>query len=255
MHNTDLNIFYSGGSGGFYFLHCLLMQGTHFAWFPKLAEHTSHPDLRLLESSYNNIKDSSWPDYEWYFKNGNNGQNELIAAESQWAYNPEVVPGWFNKQFDLVHTRQWNVNTDQWKSTEIWPVNNNTLISNCIDRDYKIFFTCGDVDQWLTFPGKKIVLFTDITTQLRMSMYKKAWLYQTTPATFSSVKKILKTSKEYKEFRVSNPTANALAHAEQSIYLQDFVKVMLNSTVEQQTFTKHWLSNHPVALLNKCNLG
>jgi hypothetical protein len=226
----------------------------HYSWFQKLASHGPHPDLRLSKTSYENIRSSQWPEYDWYFKNGNNNNDELIAAEIQWAQNPEVVPGWFDQQFELIHSHQWNIDPNWWKSTEVWPDNENTLMSKCVDRPYRIFFTCADVNQWLSLPGKKIVLFTDVETQLRLAMYKKAWVY---PVTFSGIKKALRVSKKHKNFNVSRLTSDALVYAEESVYLQDFVKEMLSgaATGQQQRFTKQWLSSHPASLLNRCNLG
>lgn len=218
MYNTDLNIFYSGASGGFYLLHCLLMQGMHHSWFPKLTDDDNFKSIEKRQ-------------------------------------NIETAPGSFEKNFQLVHTHQWNLKLDQWKSTEVWPVNSKTRMTTCVDRPYKIFLTCNRVAEWLTFPGKKIVLFTDVRTQIRFAMYKKAWEYNK-PSTFSRTKNILRTAKKYKEYDVSAAAFNALVHADQSIYLQDFVKEMSSkiATNQQQNFTRHWLSNHPDMLLDRCGL-
>lgn len=258
MFDSDLNIFYAGGSGGFYFLHCLLLNKQHFCWFPEQSKIMPHPALRLRKEDYSNIKDSNWLEYNDYLVQGNQGNPELISAEMQWAFNPEVAPGWFDQQFAAVHSKNWHINTQSWKSTEIWPNNEKTLSSCCADRKYKIFFTCNDLEQWAMLPGKKIVLFTDVATQIRLSMYKKAWIYRDAgQKIFDKTKNTLRKSEKYKQCAVSRLAFVALQQAEDSIKLQDFVELMQSDSAneQQRQFTQLWLSHHTEDLLRRCQLG
>lgn len=256
MFDSDLNVFYSGGSGGFYFLHCLLMNQRHFCQFPTNIPCEYHPGLRLNESSYNNIKDASWPEYSYYLEHGSLTNTELRAAEMQWAKNPEIVPGWFDRVFESVHQQNWKINLAHWKSTEVWPKNQSTFDSSCYQRPYKIFYTCNDFEHWLQWPGKKIVLYTDIKTQTRLSMYKKAGNYVDSENTYSKTKNSLKTAKNYRGHLVGKKTMAALEQADHAVFLQDFVKSMLSpeSAPAQKDFTKFWLSQHPAELLRRSNL-
>lgn len=256
MFDSDLNVFYSGGSGGFYFLHCLLLGRQHFCRFPTEINFEYHPDLRLSESSYNNIKDPSWPEYSAYVQQSSLKNPELQNAEKQWAINPEVVPGWFDSVFESVHQHNWKINPNHWKSTEIWPNNQGTLNSECDRRPYRIFFTCNDVESWLQWPGKKIVLYTDVRTQTRLAMYKKAWKYTTAERTYSKTKISLTTAKPYQGHMVWDKALPALEQADSAVLLQDFVKSMLGteSTQAQKDFTEFWLAQHPTQLLRRSNL-
>ena len=256
MFDSDLNVFYAGGSGGFYFLHCLLMRQQHFCQFPTDLTYDYHSDLRLAASSYNNIKDPSWPDYDHYLKHGSESNAELRIAELQWAANPEVVPGWFDRVYQSVHQHNWSINPEHWKATEIWPNNLGTLNSKCVDRLYRIFFTCNDIESWQQWPGKKVVLYTDIRTQTRLAMYKKAWKYINPTKTFFKTKTSLKSAEYYNGDLVGDKVKIALEQADCTVRLQDFVKSMLSaeSNQQQKDFTKHWLSQHPIKLLRKCNL-
>jgi hypothetical protein len=256
MFDSDVNLFYSGGSGGFYFLHCLLMYQRHCCRFPTEISYDYHPGLRLSESSYNNIKDPSWPDYSYYLLHGSLDNIELQNAEIKWAVNPEIVPGWFDRVFDSVHQHNWNINTKQWKSTEIWPINYGTLDTSCDRRPYKIFFTCNDIESWMQWPGKKVVLYTDIRTQTRLAMYKKAWKYINPDRTYTKTKNGLRSARNYQGLMVGETAALALDQADHAISLQDFVKTMLGieATKAQRDFTKFWLSQHPTELLHRCNL-
>jgi hypothetical protein len=232
------------------------MKQQHFCQFPTDLEYEYHPDLRLTETSYNNIKDPSWPNYSYYFVHGSKNNEELRTEEMRWASNPEVVPGWFDRVYKSVHSHNWKINREHWKSTEIWPNNQGTLNSNCKDRSYKIFFTCNDLESWLQWPGKKIVLYTDVRTQTRLAMYKKAWKYINPEKKFSKTKNVLLSAKNYNGDLVVDKVKIALDQADSAVRLQDFVKSMLGteSTQEQKDFTKCWLSQHPVDLLHKCNL-
>lgn len=259
MFSSDLNVHYSGGSGGFYFLHCLLMQKQHFCWFLPQVSPIPGQKLRLAESDYNNVKDISWLSYSDYLRLGNQGNKELASAELKWASNPEEVPGWFDHQLDAVYSHNWNIRqpTD-WKTTEIWPVNQHTLQSNCADRKYKIFFTCNKVDEWVKWPGKKIWLYTDLRTQLRLAMYKKAWHYnKSAEKLFTRTKNIIKSAKMYRGDLVTKEAFDALEHAEHAVKLQDFVTQMLgeHSTQQQKAFTNQWLGYHSNNLRSRCKLG
>lgn len=264
MFDSDLNVFYPGGSGGYYFLHSLLLMNQHYCLFGfnnegvvLTATNDPHPDLRITESTYNNIKDPSWPDYNQYLLNGNCGNAELIDAECKWAFNPEVSPTWYDKELDLVRSYQWNIDPLQWKNTEVPPSNKRTISAACVSRKYRIFYSCNVISHWIGWPGKKILLFTDLETQIRMSMYKRAWLYNnTTSHPISITKGLLKNAKTYNGHRVSADMYRALQYADQVVYLQDYVKSMLNSEDEsQKKFTQFWLGLHPADLLRRCNLG
>lgn len=256
MFDSDLNIFYAGGSGGFYFLHCLLLNKQHFCWFDLPTKIIPHSGLRLRKEDYDNIRDPSWPNYEDYLVHGNQGNSELISAEMQWAYNPEVAPGWFDQQFGAVHSKNWNIDPQAWKSTEVWPINEKTLSSCCADRKYKIFYTPNNLTQWSKLPGRKIVLYTDISTQIRLSMYKKAWKYPNLK-TFSGMKNIRRTSRKYNDCAVDSVVSAALQRADYTVKLQDFVKLMMSDSAneQQRQFTQLWLNHHPADLLRRCGLG
>lgn len=70
----------------------------------------------------------------------------------------------------------WNV-TDhtQWKKSEVWPNNNSTL---SMPGDQKLFFHLNpSVDLWRSITEKKLLLYTDFASQLKLSKYKNAWVY------------------------------------------------------------------------------
>ena len=72
-----------------------------------------------------------------------------------------------NQNFDDIFENQWNISeTCNWKDTETWPDNDRTLQSNF---NNKIFFHCNDVGNFIKFPGRKVVVYTDLSTQWQMA--------------------------------------------------------------------------------------
>jgi len=120
--NDDLAIFYSGGSGGHYLLHWILLYKKHYTNFSTtelkdkfISQLTieQKSQLRLSMDSYQNIKDSKWPNYEYYLNNFDQFQTsiklELQQHHSTWG-EPTNLPHWFDYQFDHILQNQWIIN-------------------------------------------------------------------------------------------------------------------------------------------------
>jgi len=82
-----------------------------------------------------------------------------------------------DQEFSKIFHHQWNI-LDQinWKKQEIWPDNNGTLTSNFSN---KIYFLCNpELADVASFPGKRIMVYTDIETQFTLAITKKAhWFW------------------------------------------------------------------------------
>jgi hypothetical protein len=273
MLDQDLNIFYFGGSGGFYFLHYLLLYNKHYVCFNtdsvirqnflKTSAYLNR--LRLRDVDYANCRDPSWPDYEFYYKNFDQLelllQQELSELHDQHATNLEYLPGWFDYQLSRVIKHQWEINPGAWKSTETWPINDSTLVKCPVDREYKLYYTCNDIDQWLKYPGKKIVLYTDIRSQLRLAFYKKSWKFQIDHCMYKSkTRSILKSAIDFRNDWCYEELSRAIALSDQQIKLQEFVQnpkliTGAESTGAQINLHNQWLRNHPVDLLQRCQIS
>lgn len=110
----SLNLFYSGGSGGFLLLHLLLLSGKFYTSFKS------------------------------------------------------------DKSLDDIIDYQWNVSDhNRWKSTEIWPDNQQTKKDST--NLCKIYYWCNPIDFVSKIrPGLGLVLYTDINSQFELAFYKKA---------------------------------------------------------------------------------
>jgi len=78
------------------------------------------------------------------------------------------------QNFENIFKKQWDISDiGKWKSTETWPYNDATLNSNL---NNKIYYICNGYEFLPKYPGKMIVLYTDIETQCYLAMTKNAWL-------------------------------------------------------------------------------
>jgi hypothetical protein len=79
------------------------------------------------------------------------------------------------QDFKKIFQHQWNIiDKSQWKVNETWPDNTATKTSNFTR---KIYFTCNHNSSWQQMAGIKIVLYTDIKTQVWLAKFKRAFWF------------------------------------------------------------------------------
>lgn len=271
--NADLNIFYIGGSGGFFLLHNILLNDQHNIAIRDLNIESSfkkdNPDnctLELWQDDYERLKGVDWPSFSDYQNHKQSLTKKVLNAihesEKKHGLNAYRSPGYMQYVIDYVILNQWNVKGVNWKSKEVWPNNKcteQTIFS--VDKN-KIFFTCNDIDDWLRLPGKKIVLYTDVRSHLRLALYKKSNWFLSKNLNYNYFRKIvseeIKNAVEFNNIRITNNTARALDYADDCIYLQELIN---NPEIFNFTSTRHkdlhnkWLNNHPSKLLTKCHIA
>jgi len=78
---------------------------------------------------------------------------------------------------DQIIEIQWNItNPHAWKSTEFWP--NNLATKQLKTKKSKIYFFCNPIiDEVDKFPGKTVLLYTDKTSQIELSYFKRAFIF------------------------------------------------------------------------------
>jgi len=78
-----------------------------------------------------------------------------------------------NDQLDVIIDRQWNITDhNKWKDNEIWPDNNKTL---SMPESPKLFFYCSlPRSIWEELSGIKLLIYTDLASQIALCTYKKA---------------------------------------------------------------------------------
>jgi hypothetical protein len=198
-HEKNLNIFYDGGSGGFYLLHQLLITGQFICLF------------RQKTSDYDDIR---------------------------------------NKNFSVDRL-------ENWKKTELWP--DNKLLEKIKSKKRKIYFYCGDFPSWIKQEGFKLILWTDIHSQLRLACAKKASFFRE-DFPISRIKKVIKTSKN----NIIKEVYDNLELADANVKLQDIMTVNglekfldslgLKITEKNVEFLNQYLKLHPPMLLKKIGI-
>jgi len=217
----NAQLVYFGGTGGFFALWHILL-GTDYNCV-----------LRNTDQEYNDIKGSAWP-----------ALSELPAT----IFNlPDIVQEELtnNQEFKLMveqtmenrtmenrnsprsidskfYKPQWSVNEDRsrWKETENWPKN---LLTQKSSFKNKLFFQCNPfAEDIIADSNKKILLYTDIETQVMLAKNKHAWIYRgKTIEEFESVKN--PRTKKFNGFEVFHEVDKIAKLTDYQIRLQDVV--------------------------------
>jgi len=255
--DTDLNIFYEGGSGGFIFLHLVLLSKSYslsfhgdYDWFCKwVRQHMDDPgfqdyvdkNVTLLPDEYPENPDQiirhklNAVTREENFKQIYHDHDLLYSARL-----PEII------------NQQWDPDRTAWKNGEVWPDNQETKLLNERSDRNKIYFTLNHPSEWLNLPGFKIRVWTDIRSQIRLAWFKKAWFFvKAGHSTLMSHRKLIRFL-----IKRSNNSAglhNLCKHADAYIKLQD----LINSTDwnnDQLALLQCWRNQHPNKLLSKIGI-
>jgi hypothetical protein len=179
---------------------------------------------------------------------------------------------WFKHFKECIYPLQWDVN-DGWKNNENWPDNMKTLLQENYGKP-KIFFTCNEFNRWKNFPGKKVIIYTDIRTELRMSLFKQANHFLkskfvdgiiTKTIAVKGIRTVLRNPLEiYNNIEHRKGTQNMLDQSDIRINLQELIKnpekvlfdnFGLTLNEDQRNHIANWLSLHPKKLLQKINLA
>jgi hypothetical protein len=269
--NQDLNILYFGASGGFVFLHWLILLDRHYVSLPndesvtKKFREKFHETMPLDKTSYDSIKDPSWPDHAAYLKDfanlPENVKQETSTHYLNYADDIDNIHEWYRANCEAIIDKQWKP-SHWWKSTECWPDNTRTLQTFCAHKSWKIYFTCNEIETWLTFPGIKILLYTDLKTQSRMAAFKRAWYCHPDGnlSYIQSIKKLFKhQAVEFDGDLVFDQVLEASRHSNHNVKLQTFIMNPLLYFASyhdnyQKKLLSTWIRMHPKKLLAKISL-
>jgi hypothetical protein len=163
------------------------------------------------------------------------------------------------EDFESVFHKQWTIQDPaRWKSSETWP--NNAATAGAQTNLRKLFLHCNGGPGWDQHSGSKVLLYTDIETQLAMAEYKKAWCFHPdfvgTRDQTQVREAVIKDSVEIKGKLCWREVADKWTIANQTVYLQDIVsdcEVFLNSlnleyTSQHAQFVDQWVNLHPVEI-------
>jgi hypothetical protein len=219
--NQDLNLFYIGGHGGFFFLHLLILSGKYACKF--------YPD---------------------------SGDAEYVD--------------WFNNFKQTIYSKQW-APSNEWKQNESFPDNRSTLTSENYSKP-RIVYTCNWFGEWSILPGKKVIIYTDLETELRLSWHKKANIFYkhtyedsiiTIPQSIKKARFHYRNAETIDGVKYKRGLRELIEQADIRINLHELIHdpktVLFNNfgieyNEDQKAHIEHWLSLHPKKLLEKTKL-
>jgi hypothetical protein len=176
----------------------------------------------------------------------------LISKEFICFFHKEV-------NYDTIRFKNFNINSlNEWKNSEIIP--DNVITAQLKTKIKKIYFHNNDVDEWTKYSGKKILLYTDLKSQLRLCYAKKAGIFLNNKCSINEVKNVLNGKKNY----CYNNLDNEIFKDCYKIKLQDILTVSglekmlteLNCNLKQENidFLNYYLRLHPKKLLEKIGI-
>jgi hypothetical protein len=183
-------------------------------------------------------------------------QQHFCAFDQQPIHTAEQ----FDQQFERIKQQQWHdiPSMDQWKTVEHWPQNNLTQSLRMPDRA-RFFLTVNpSINDTKKYRAIKVLIYTDLATQLELSQLKRAWIYHpnynvpvTDDATWQT---------QYCGDTVSLEIPQLAQQCTVVCKLQDVVKTQAQILCEQlslpwndmhKQLVTHWLSLHPESVRQK----
>ena len=159
-------------------------------------------------------------------------------------------------------------NHNRWKDTELFPDNNLTLKFKKIEN--KIFYTVNDFENWFNYPGKKVLVYTDLYSQIRLNWYKKTkffyYLENKYEVFYPIAKKILLNNKiNNNNSELHFEINEAIKFADIKVKFQNLLttknlEVELNKfncdiSQENIDFMNYYVKLHPPKLLKKIGIN
>lgn len=165
--------------------------------------------------------------------------------------------------FQAVFEKQWDIkNPSNWKLSETRPNNASTAAAQT--NLNKLFLHCnngpGPGPGWHRHPGTKVLLYTDIHTQLALAEYKHAWCFHPSYVQARSHdtirSRVIEQTTHINQQLLYAPLANLWNVANIQIKLQDLVtngaavlqQLGVQYTEQHAEFTDQWIKLHPANL-------
>jgi len=258
-HNHNIyNIGYRGGSGGFLFLHFLLLSDQYYTdifdnvnfsdvitqqW--NISNHVNWKTTEFWPNNFKSINDNSGLDRIAYFCNPTTQeffQKKHSMDIMSLGYNDVKDPAWpaLTSVSDLVDLPMWIYDE----------------IYNTLDYKNTLAYLLGQVTV------KSVWLYTDIDSQNELAYYKKAYFYSNQP-TREKRQDLTTCTEIWNGVSVDKNAVYFLNNSDIQVKLQDLVNVpeslidcgLINNVNQKQyDLLKHWKSLHPPELLQKIGI-
>jgi hypothetical protein len=257
-HHNIYNIGYRGASGGFLFLHFLLLSDQYYT---DIFNNVNFSDVVAQQwnvSDHKNWKATEfWPDN---FKsiNDDSGLNRIA-----YFCNPSTREFFQKRQsMDTVSLGYNNVKDPAWPAL--------TSAADLVDLPKWIYDElCNTLDCKNTLSylleqttAKSVWLYTDINSQNELAYYKKAYFYHN-QLSREKIQDLTTYTEMWNGVSVDKSAVYFLNNSNIQVKLQDLVNVpeslidcgLINNVNQKQyDLLKHWKSLHPPELLQKIGI-
>jgi hypothetical protein len=253
LHTIDqfYNVGYRGGSGGFIFLHFLLLSERYYANFGNRSV------SEIIDHQWNIKNTSLWKQSETWPLNFDTVNTSSNLPKVLYFCNPSISE-FENTQHSLFIRFKQSYNNIK---DPLWPDIDSFDDFIALPENIKTeMLTVSGTHNILDFSYNKpfkIWLYTDFNSQNELAWYKKAAFYYKNP-TKEKITDIKKYSSGWKNDLVDNYALHFLNHSDLQIKLQDWIndpemlvelKLIEKVTQPQIDFLNRWKKLHSPELL------
>jgi len=161
----NIALYYFGASGGFFALWHILL-GTDYR-----CEFMDALSRQIIEEKYNILRGADWPVHI------NDATIDKIDAEFWDSVQDLQLEYKKNHNLEDIYKNHWHiVDKSRWKTSEIWPDNNQTQQATF---DKKVFYYLNPEEKdWEEHSNDyRIMLYTDLDLQILLAKNKCAWYF------------------------------------------------------------------------------
>lgn len=254
-HQHIFNIGYRGGSGGFLFLHFLLLSEQHYS---NIFDNITFNDV--VSQQWNISEHNLWKTTEFWPNNFKSINDDSALNKIVYFCNPTAEDFFQKKQLlDNVVINYNNVKDSAWPL--IQSLDDFVNLPTWIHDELYSTLDCKNILLYLSGQTnvKSVWLYTDFDSQNELAYYKKAYFYYQQP-----LKEKIQHSSDLVEMwngvRVDKNAVYFLNNSDIQIKMQDLVNTPdslidcgLIDRVNQKQYNllEHWKSLHPPELLQK----
>jgi hypothetical protein len=257
-HKNTYNIGYRGASGGFLFLHFLLLSDQYYT---DIFNNVNFSDVVAQQWHISDHK--LWKTTEFWPNNFKSINDNSDLDRIVYFCNPTIEEFFQKKQsINFIEVGYNNVKDPAWP--DITSVNDFANLPKWIYDEIYNTISCKNTLLYLSgqFNDQSVWLYTDFDSQNELAYYKKAYFYNEQPLR-EKIQDSTDFTAVWNGVRVDKNAEYFLHNSDIQIKLQDFINTPellidhgLISCVNQRQYNllKHWKSLHPPELLYKIGI-
>lgn len=259
IHNQHIyNIGYRGGSGGFLFLHFLLLSDLYHT---DIFDNVNFSDV--IAQQWNISNHTLWKNTEFWPNSIKTIESNTESSKILFFCNPGLEDFFQKKQqLDFIIKCYRDIMDPTWPA--LHSIENFINLPDWICQELDHTLESRNMLQYLRQQrlDKTVWLYTDFDSQNELAYYKKAYLYYNRPQQ-KKIQNVADLTEMWNGISVDKNAVYFLNHSDIQIKLQDLVNspellidhgLIEKVNQKQYDLLKHWKSLHPPELLNKIGI-